>query len=467
MRARLAMFSPLSPVQSAIADYTEGLLPGLARHFDITAVTTGDYTPTHPIFQPDAQPRIPCIGYDEFQRRADEFDLILYQLGDEAKIHGYMFDAIPRYPGVVVLHDLVLHHAIVGLTLARGDVDGYIAEMCYAYGEQGRLLAQEVIAGNGDAIFSRYPLVERTLDNCLGVIVHNNYVRDRVRGLRPELPVQRIVQPFFLPTGFPPDFDGAAFRRQLGLDGRPVVASFGFFVPDKRLGLTLRAFKRLLRRHPAAIYLLVGGHSPYYDLNAELSAMGLGGRVRLTGWQTSVPFVRHMFAADVAVHLRYPHIGGTPYTPIRLLGLGVPTIVSDIEPLAELPADAVVRIKPDDPDEEAMLFSAMDYLLIRRDVAQAMAANGRRYVAADHDLAAVTQQFVEFLRPFAGAKAERRPGAAPRIAAPQPNTPQLAQTLTRIAGAAAADMGVRDPSPRLLNPIAQAIQRLTAPPSRS
>lgn len=453
------MFSPLSPVQSAIADYTEGLLPGLARYFDLTLVTTGDYTPTHPLFQAGGLLENRVISYDKFRQQADAHDLVVYQLGDEANIHGYMFDAIPRYPGVIILHDLVLHHAVVGLTLARGDVAGYRNEMRYAYGEAGEKPAQEVIAGRGEelGIYMRYPLVERWLDNALGVIAHNNYVVQEIHQRRPGLTVQRIVQPFFLPEGFPKDFDGTSFRRELGLHNRPVVASFGYFIPDKRLGLILRAFKRLLARHPDAVYLLVGGHSPYYDLEGELRRMGLEGKVRLTGWLSGVPFVKHMFVADVAVHLRYPHIGGTPYTPIRLLGLGVPTIVSDIEPLAELPQDAVVRIKPNEADEEGMLFAAMDYLLTRRDVAAAMAANGRQYVAEHHNMELVVSQFADFLKKVAATS--KVPTA---LTQPLSVSQPLSMTLTRMAGAALADMGLRSASDHMLRPLAQAIRSLTS-----
>ncbi|MGQ9491406.1 MAG: glycosyltransferase family 4 protein [Anaerolineae bacterium] len=458
---RIAMFSPLSPIQTAIADYTEGLLPGLAQRFELTLVTTGDYTPTHPLFQPGGLLAGRVISYDRFRRQTDDYDLIVYQLGDEARIHGYMFDAIPRYPGVIVLHDLVLHHAVVGLTLARGDVAGYLAEMQYAYGQTGEKMARKVIAGRGEelGIYTQYPLVERWLDNALGVIAHNNYVVEEVRRRRPGLTVQQIVQPFFLPDGFPEDFDSTTFRRELGLADRPVIASFGFFVPDKRLGLVLRAFKRLLVHYPDAIYLLVGGHSPYYDLEGELRSMGLGGKVRLTGWLSGVPFVKHMLVADVAVHLRYPHIGGTPYTPIRLLGLGVPTIISDIEPLAELPGDAVVRIKPNEADEEAMLFAAMDYLLTHRDVASAMAENGRKYVSEQHNMDLVISQFAEFLTAIT---VTRKSPASPTR--PLNHNQSLPVTLARTAGAALAEMGLQSGSENLLRPLVEAIHSLTSSP---
>ncbi len=372
-----------------------------------------------------------------------------------------MFDAIPKFPGFIVLHDLVLHHAVIGMTLGRGDKAGYLAWLKQAYGAEGQQVAQSVLSGRGDEpnLFLRYPVVEPWLAGSLGVIGHNNYVVDQVRERTPGIPVRRIVQHFFLPEGFPPGFDGGAFRRELGLTDDPVVASFGFFIPDKRLGLVMRAFKRLLRRHPRATYLLVGGSSPHYDLQGELNTMGLGGRVRLTGWQSQVSFVKHLFVPDVAVHLRYPHIGGTPYTPVRLLGLGIPTIVSDIEPLAELPPDAVVRVRPNEPDEESMLFAAMDYLLTRPDVAAAMGKNGQGYIAANHNLPAVIEQFVDFFAP---------PSRRPSAPQPTPTRRTRAQTLSArmssLAGSALADSGLRESSEALLAPVARVIRDLSRPP---
>ena len=37
---RLAIFSPLTPVRSALSDYSEGVLPYLAEQADVTVVTT-------------------------------------------------------------------------------------------------------------------------------------------------------------------------------------------------------------------------------------------------------------------------------------------------------------------------------------------------------------------------------------------------------------------------------------------
>ena len=48
-------------------------------------------------------------------------------------------------PGVVVLHEFMLHHLVRGLTLARGDAAGYLDEMRYAAGRSGEMAARRLL----------------------------------------------------------------------------------------------------------------------------------------------------------------------------------------------------------------------------------------------------------------------------------------------------------------------------------
>ena len=457
---RIALFTPISPVQSALVDHIEGLLPKLAERFDLTVVTDGSYRPSHRIFRATGEPHIPWMSCGEFERGSDGFDLVIYQLGDEPSIHGYMFDALHRHPGLIFLHDLVLQHAIMGLTLNRGDPDAYVAEMRYSYGDEGERLARTVMLGEGESLFMRYPLVERVLDSCLAVVGYNGYMCKRIHELRPALTVRHIPYHFHLPEGFPTDFDPFAFRRDLGLENVPVVASFGLFTSQKRLDVALRAFRRLLARHPDAVYLLVGEPSPYYsELKGKLTEGELANSVRLTGWLPQVEFVKYMLAVDIAVHLRYPHVGGTPYTPIRLLGLGVPTIISDIGPLVEIPSNAVVRIPLREGEEEATLLAAMDYLLMHDDVASALGENGLRYVAKHHDLSGIADEYVSIIREVAtGGDAMLNRRRERRLVV----APASGDGLARIAGEALAEMGLLPGEADLYVSVAKAIHELTS-----
>jgi glycosyltransferase involved in cell wall biosynthesis len=459
--SRIAFFTPLAPVKSALADHAQGILPYLAEQLDITVVTSGTYTPSDLPRRADTKAQIPHITYREFQRTSSTYDLVVYQMGDEPTYHGYMLDALPRYPGVVLLNDLVMHHAIIGHTLRSGLTDEYIETMRYSYGEAGVRLAQRVISGEGDEVTWQYPLVETILDQSLAVAAFNRYMCDQIQLLRPDLPVRLIPYPFYLPPGFPPEYDGTSLRRELDLSERPVVASFGFFIPDKRLDLTMRAFKALLQTQPDAYYLLVGGSSPAYNLKAELRSQGLEGHVGLTGWQDPISFVKHMFVTDIAVHLRWPHIGGTPYTPIRLLGLGVPTIVSDIEPLAEIPAGAVVRVPPGVPDEQDRLTAAMEVLLTQPNRAQEMAALGRAYVHEYHDMQHIVKAYVSFFQWAVASRATLQDDVKSRrrlIESPEPIIGY--NRLIGVLGEALAGIGLTSQDDRWLRPYAGIVSDL-------
>ena len=68
------------------------------------------------------------------------------------------------------------------------------------------------------------------------------------------------------------DLPAGGLRAALGLPADAfLVASFGFITPAKRLDVALRAFARLRREVPNALYLLVGEVSPHYDFASVLT----------------------------------------------------------------------------------------------------------------------------------------------------------------------------------------------------
>lgn len=390
-RLRLAFFTPLSPLKTAIADHSEGLLVPLAGHADVDLYIDDGYQPTNPTIVE----RFAIYNHCEFPQRARDYDAVLYAMGDNADFHAYIYQALLRYPGVVILHDITLHRFMIGLTLRRGDIDRYLEEMEYAYGLRDLRVAEQVLAGFGEAFITRYPFIERVLDSALGVIVHNGYARREILTRRPGAKVARIGQHFFLPPGFHGQPDRVALRAEMGLTDRFVVASFGIFVPHKRLDACLGAFARLAAKHPQATYLFVGDYMDY-DLPGRARALGLENQVIVTGWLDPARFTELMFIADVGIHLRYPHIGGTPFSPIRMMGLGLPTIVSDIAPLAEFPEGCCIKVPPDESEEDT-LFASLKHLAEQPDFRHRLGETGRRFLEAYHSAPKIAQQYLAFI----------------------------------------------------------------------
>ena len=237
-RMRVAYYSPLPPERSGVADYSAMLLPELEQRLEIDVVRRG------------ARRRA--------RRAARHADLALYHVGNDPERHWWIVEELRRRPGVVVLHDFVLHHLIAGMTVGRGDANGYLDAMQREAGPVGRMLAHGVIDGLLPPVWERhaheYPLTGEVLSSATGVIVHSAYVERRVREHGYAGPVWRIPlaawpMPAEMPdAGLPP--------------GRLVVGSFGHLNPAKRVPQLLDGFALLRERVPEALLLLVGSVAP-------------------------------------------------------------------------------------------------------------------------------------------------------------------------------------------------------------
>ena len=112
---RLAMFSPVPPIPSGIAAYLADLLPLLPEAWNIELFTDEGV---------EANAPVPCFPHTDFAARHEQesYDLNIYQVGNSAG-RAYVYDYVVSHPGLLVLHDGVVHPARVGAASAAGDVE--------------------------------------------------------------------------------------------------------------------------------------------------------------------------------------------------------------------------------------------------------------------------------------------------------------------------------------------------------
>jgi glycosyltransferase involved in cell wall biosynthesis len=174
---------------------------------------------------------------------------------------------------------------------------------------------------------------------------------------------------------------------------------------SKRIPQLLEAFARLRRDHAGARLLLVGATSPGFDLDRRLQRLGLAGEGLVReGWVDEQRLWSLMAGCDVLVNLRHPTMGETSGSVIRGLSLGKPLVVSDVGWFSELPGDVALKVPPDD-DEVATLTSALELLVSRADVREAMGASAAELARREHDVARVADQYVAALESAAGGAA--------------------------------------------------------------
>lgn len=367
---RVAYYSPLSPSRSGIADYSALLLPALRERIDVVTAEEG--------------------------KRAPHADVALYHIGNEPDAHAWIFDALKERPGVVVLHEYVLHHLIAGATIGRGDGRGYLDAMERELGVAGRLLGLGVLDNLLPLLWEtqpeRFPLSGVVLDRARGLIVHSSYVAERARAAGYGGPLWRIPHPAW---------PMHAVEPAAGVSGDPLIGCFGFLNMNKRIPELLEAFAAFRRERPGARLLLVGATGARFEIGRRLERLGLTDGVQRFDYVPEERMWSLMAACDVLVNLRYPTMGETSGSVIRALSLGKPLVVSEVGWFSELP-DAVVLKVPVDDYEVATLEAA---LRVAADHGAQLGAAARAYVEREHALSKVADAYVAALEVAAGGEA--------------------------------------------------------------
>jgi glycosyltransferase involved in cell wall biosynthesis len=378
---KLAVWSPLPPSPSGIADYAAEQRPFLEAQVDLVVV--------------DKEPAAGRPGAD----------LDLYHLGN-SPAHGYVYRAALERPGVALLHDWSLHHLVLSQTVERGDTPSYLREMRRAYGERGTFVGRQVArALGGDLLPALFPLNDRVLEGSLAIVGLTRWITERAALRVPGRPVLHLPHHLSLP--FDPLPTRAEARDALGLpQDALVVTAPGLATASKRLDVALEALTRLADRWPALRFVVAGGVDPKLPLQAWVRGERAESFLRVTGRLDLGDFVRHLVAADVVLSLRFPTHGEISGALVRALGVGRPALVTAGSPSAEeFPEGIVVPVDPGSVEVDE-LTAFLEALLANASLREKIGSLALVHVHRHHDLASTVTQLVRFLSDVAARKEE-------------------------------------------------------------
>lgn len=374
-RRRLAVVTPLPPAQSGVAAYAGRLLPHVAAEVDLTIFTDLPHRGASEVVGAEVRS---TTELEAVERAGGAFDEVVYFLGN-SHFHISALQLLRRRPGVVLLHDVrltglysatfrhpsqALPDRTVGHTLAR------------LYPERYRRDVEDLDTIEHD-VASRFGilLVKEVAELATELLVHSSFAASLVQldcGRRPE-----VAYPHPLPAILAQDD-----RRDLA-DAPMIIGSFGIVSPIKRPSLLIGALRHVRTQLPEAELRFVGA----VDANTERELLraaielDLLEVVSITGHVDDERFAVELSQAAVAVQLRAQSNGESSGAVAEAMAAGVPTIVSDLGAMSELPDESVLKVSIE-IDERALAQVLVD-LLTDGERRRMLAAGANRYAAAN------------------------------------------------------------------------------------
>lgn len=388
---KIAYFSPLNPIKSGVSDYSEELLEYLSGYGHID-LFIDDYTPTsswlHEQFEVFNYRRI----YENHGK--NDHDVNIYHIGNNDH-HSYIHSVCLEYPGIVVLHEPMLHHFIFSQTVGNNRVRDYLRELDYCYKTERSRIVKLTLEERDENSWFSFPLIDRIVDSSLGVIVHSEFARQKVLACNPETRTCRI------PHHFSPRPDDhmrspELIREILGFGPDDfIIGSIGFMTASKRIDVLLRTLARIKAAgHPAKL-LLVGKMLPSCEAPRWIEDLNLEEDVVQTGYVDTHTFREYMNIPDIVVALRYPSAGETSGSVIKTMGAGKPVVLTDHFAFSEFPDDCCIKVSAGESEEDE-LAGKITWYIEHPEERMSLGERSRRYILAHHDIQDSARAYVEF-----------------------------------------------------------------------
>jgi glycosyltransferase involved in cell wall biosynthesis len=388
---RLNWFSPLPPTRTEIAHYTVRILPVLRERVEIVLWT--DQAEWDPVlenyaavqrYQPQSMPWV------ELNRAS----MSIYHIGNNSLFHGPIWQVSRQHPGLVVLHDLRLHHFFAGLYLWQwNDPSEYLTQMELHYGWVGRQDAESFLNGAHtiEYMAEHYPLTSLALGHALGVLVHTREGFDVLKQAN-RWPVAYASLPHAASSHAQQDWSRTAIASPDSVPYRLIV--FGYLDSNRRLDVLLQA----LAAFPARDQFRLDIYGELRDserVQSWISSARLEGLVAVHGFVPEAELDTALARAHLAINLRYPTMGEASASQLRIWDHALPSLVTPKGWYASLPEDVVAFVRPD--HEIADIQAHLRALLANPAGFAKMGENGRRLLEEHHAPEIYAQALVGFV----------------------------------------------------------------------
>jgi glycosyltransferase involved in cell wall biosynthesis len=417
---KIAIFGPIMPIRSGIAEYTAKLCEGLTKYAKIDLYVNQN---TKDISFGSKYKNIEVIKYNHKKFMGQKYDLVIYQIGNNYPIHGYIIKALKNRPGIIDIHDYSLQDLFIYYYLGiMKDQEGYISLMKSHYGKEGEEIAKKVVGDisiiQEPSLLLRYPLLEEVLKYAKGIILHSCFVEKNVKHILKKVDIlnKTIIAelesmeyesnaysewlsnektiPILKTNLFSYEIINSqkrdVLRRNLGFNAEDfVVSTIGHVVRNKNYDLVLSSIEAL--RNKKVKYLIIGE-----DSDNLLQKYKKNNNIKITGYVKEEEVDGFIDASDIFVNIRIPTLGETSASLIREMQHGKATIVNNVGWYSELPDYCVVKIQCE-PSAKGILSRFIFELYEDKELRDSIGNEASKYISENYNNNKVVGQYYDFI----------------------------------------------------------------------
>lgn len=373
---KIAWFSPFNN-KSAIGLVSKYIIEELARNHQVDLWLHEDTN----LLGTD----VPIISYSQNKfepKKLTGYDAVFYILGDNFEYHGPIYMISQLVPGIVILHDYVMHHFFTGFFfIYLNDYNKYITEMGKFYGAKGKLIAHNSLNNNITPIWEsndviHYSFIEKCIVGARGVFTHSQFVK-------------KNLQPFFLGPIEVQYLPYEPFiKKGSSSPGSPnkssilYITSLGYVNSNRCHEHIIRVIGSNEQFKKSVKYLIAGPYNsqdPYYHhLISLIQQLGLVDTVRFTDYLSDNEFHSIVTKTDLFFNLRIPAMEGGSATLLEEMVSGKPVVVADTGVYNEIPDNCVLKIRCDNIEND--IISILKNFILDPTRFSEYGDNGKKYV---------------------------------------------------------------------------------------
>ena len=378
--------SPFSPMKSGISDYSEELIQDLAKKFDIT-LYTDNYHISNEI---DKKFEVVRNGRDKIDFSL--YDYKIYNIGNNPEYHDYIYECCLKYPGMVILHDMVLYYLFIGYYQKRG----LLYSKTYEHeGLEEFLKLKHAVKENGPDLLAQKHMAEKlSLNNELlksdnKIMVHSDYAYHKIleTNLVEKQRLAKINQ-FF--KGEDSLITKAALFEKYNIpQDAYVVASLGNIGTTKLNHEVCKAVQKLSRDGISNLRYVMVGEGNYVDQYID------GKIIMKTGYVDAEEFNGFLEHSDLIFNLRNPSMGETSRTMLQIMEKGKVRVINEGGWFSEIPDECAIKVSLDHLDEE--LKKVLKEMMSNPQKAGLVSKRAKKYIQDEYSGQKIVEQISEFI----------------------------------------------------------------------